>query len=82
MAEPIVLTGIGLGLVALGTAMGRGNGRLEAYRLTFPRDVRAEQVVAFARSLSGLLPPWWRRLVGGPVVVFEVTSNEHGIAQS
>jgi DNA helicase HerA-like ATPase len=53
---------------------------MRAYRLTFPRGVEAEQVVAFIRSLSGLLSPWWRRWIfGSPVVVFEIASDESGI---
>jgi hypothetical protein len=34
---------------------------MRAFRLTFPRAVETEQVVAFVRSLSGLLRPWWQR---------------------
>lgn len=81
MGDPVVLTGLGLGLVCLALVAGRsGTQDLVAFRLTFPRDTRPEQVVAFARSLSGLLPPWWRRVFAGtPAVIFEVASDEHGI---
>lgn len=81
MNDPVVLTALGFGLTGLalgaGTAASRG---LRAFRLTFPRETRPEQVVAFARSLSGFLPPWWRRLLGRtPVVTFEVAADERGI---
>ena len=77
-----VTTGfLALALVATAGAVGgrRGNG-LRAFRLTFPRGVQPEQVVAFGRSLSGLLPPWWRRWLGSPAIVFEVSADERGIS--
>jgi Type IV secretion-system coupling protein DNA-binding domain len=53
---------------------------LHAYRLTFPRSVRPEQALAFARSISGLLSPWWSRwLFGSPAVMFEVAADADGI---
>lgn len=80
MSDPAVLTGLGLGLIGLALLAGTSSNHLRAFRLTFPRDTRPEQVVAFARSLSGLLPPWWRRLLSGvPSVIFEVAADEHGI---
>lgn len=82
MSDPVVVTGLGLGLGLIGLALlaGTSSTAAQAFRLTFPRDTRPEQVVAFARSLSGLLPPWWRRwLAGTPAVTFEVTADEHGI---
>lgn len=80
MADPIVLTAVGLGLTGLALAVrGSGSHDLRAVRLTFPRDTRPEQVVTFARSLSGLLPPWWRRWLGTPAVIFEVAADERGI---
>lgn len=50
-----------------------------AVRLTFPRTVTAEQAVAAVRSLAGLLPPWWRRLLGTPVVTLEARADAGGI---
>jgi Type IV secretion-system coupling protein DNA-binding domain len=81
MSEPLALAGCGAGLAALVLASRSSAGpALQAFRLTFPRDTRPEQIVAFARSLSGLLPPWWRRLLGSPAVIFEAVSSEHGIS--
>ncbi|MDX6650010.1 MAG: hypothetical protein QOJ97_1961 [Solirubrobacteraceae bacterium] len=50
-------------------------GSRRQFRVTFPRGATAEQVRAFMRSLSGLLPPRWRRVLGAPVVVFEVRAE-------
>jgi TraM recognition site of TraD and TraG len=47
-------------------------------RLTFPRTVKADQVLAAARSLSGLLPPWWR-LDPAPSVTLEVRATAEGV---
>jgi hypothetical protein len=47
-------------------------------RLTFPRTVTADQVLAAARSLAGLLPPWWR-LDPAPSVVLEVRATAEGV---
>ncbi len=43
-------------------------------RLTFPRSVTADQAIAAARSLAGLLPPWWR-LDPTPSVTLEVRAT-------
>lgn len=80
MNEPILLLGLGVGLTGLALANLSNRQALQAFRLTFPRDTKPEQVVAFARSLSGLLPPWWRRLLERPVVILEVSADQHGIA--
>ena len=81
MNDPVVFTALGVGLIGLALAVSNSAAHgLHAVRLTFPRDTKPEQVVAFARSLSGLLPPWWRRLFGTPAVIFEVASDEHGIS--
>src|SRR5438067_2083606 len=48
-------------------------------RLTFPRGVTVEQVVDALRALTGLLPPWWRRLLGVPAVAIEVLATGAGI---
>jgi hypothetical protein len=47
-------------------------------RLTFPRTVKADQVLAAARSLSGLLPPWWR-LDPTPSVTLEARATAEGV---
>lgn len=81
MNDPLLVAWVGLGLIVLALAARMSRRRdLVAFRLTFPRDTRPEQVVAFARSLSGLLPPVWRRWRGTPAAIFEVASDQHGIA--
>lgn len=52
----------------------------QSYRLTFPRDVSGDQVVAALRGLHGLLPPAWKRLVSVPSVVVEAIGTAEGIA--
>jgi len=47
-------------------------------RLTFPRALTPQQSIAAARSLSGLLPPWWR-LGPAPSVTLEVGATAEGI---
>lgn len=78
MSDPALFAGLGLVGLAL-VAETAGGHELQAFRLVFPRDTRPEQVVVFARSLSGLLPPWWRRWLGTPAVIVEVAAGEHGI---
>lgn len=56
------------------------SGEVVALGLTFPRTVTPDQVVAAARSLAGLLPPWWRRLFGSPSVTLESRASAEGIA--
>lgn len=83
MSEVLIVMAVGFALVgaaAAGVSGGHRGGHTQAFRLIFPRDVKAEQVVAFARSLSGLLPPWWRRWLGAPRVVFEVSADDRGIS--
>jgi hypothetical protein len=72
---------VGLVGVAIG-AISRVRGRAAEERvvaLTFPRGLRAEQAVDALRALTGLLPPWWRRLFGAPAVVFDVVGMPAGI---
>lgn len=47
-------------------------------RLTFPRTLTPDQSIAAARSLAGLLPPWWR-LDPTPSVTLEVRATAEGI---
>jgi Type IV secretion-system coupling protein DNA-binding domain len=79
----LILAGIGvsIGAVSLGSRLIGGSRPSEhvADRVTFPREIRPEQLVAFARSISGLLPPWWRRWTGIPSVVLEVAADEERI---
>ncbi len=51
-----------------------------AVRLTFPRTISDTEAVAAFRSLTGLLPPWWRRIFGAPVAILEAHASPSGIA--
>lgn len=51
----------------------------QAFRLTFRRGVTADELEAFLRSLGGLLPPWWRRVLGTPSVLIETHATAGGI---
>lgn len=67
-------------LLALAAALGRSRGTTATvYRLTFPRTIDAGQLTAAFRALTGLLPPWWRRLLGRPTVTLEVHGSASGI---
>lgn len=46
--------------------------------LRFPRDQDEDGVRAFLGSISGLLPPWWRRWWHTPFVVSEIHANRTG----
>ena len=50
------------------------------FAVTYPRGSSPEQVVAFARSLSGLLVPRLMRLLGSPAVVIETCADHAGIS--
>jgi hypothetical protein len=52
----------------------------ERVQLIFPRTVSVDQAVAAARSLAGLLPPWWRRWLGTPSVTLEAWATAAGIS--
>jgi hypothetical protein len=53
--------------------------RRRTVRVTYPRDLKLDQVLAFTRSLSGLLAPRWQRLIGSPAVVIETRADPTGI---
>jgi len=81
MIELVIGTLIALGVVVLArTVAGSQSSGHRAYRLTFPYELTPAQVLAFTRSLGGLLPPWWQRIIGGsPAVTFEVRADSSGI---
>jgi hypothetical protein len=54
---------------------------LVGYELRFPRGLETEAVEAFVSALSGLLPPWWKRWLHSPVVIFETVADHSGIRQ-
>ncbi|MHB8681291.1 MAG: type IV secretory system conjugative DNA transfer family protein [Acidimicrobiales bacterium] len=54
--------------------------RVRVYELRFPSQLDTEAVKAFLRSLTGLLPPRWQRLLSSsPAVAFEVIATTSGI---
>lgn len=81
IALPIIgALGVG-GVLALRAAWSaaEATGR-RAVHLTYPRGTSPEQMVAFMRSLGGLLPPRWQRLIARPAVVIETVSDHAGIS--
>lgn len=52
---------------------------LVTYELRLPADLETENVGALVASLSGLLLPWWRRILAQPMVCFEVFADASGI---
>ncbi len=76
----IALALAGLAAVAVAARRFAPSGEVVTLGLTFPRTVTPDQVVTAARSLAGLLPPWWRRLFSSPSVTLESQASAEGIA--
>ena len=76
---PFAVLLIGLALVAAIRLFPLADGDRTVVKLTFPRGLRPEQAVDALRALSGLLPPWWRRLLGSPTVTLEHIATATGI---
>lgn len=49
------------------------------FRLSLHRGLTRAELEAFLAALSGLRPPWWRRWIDRPAVVFEVHSRDRSI---
>lgn len=77
MAEALILLAL-VGVVAAVFRFSGGPDEVAWVRLTFPRTVKADQAIAAARSLSGLLPPWWR-FTPAPSVTLEVRATAEGV---
>src|SRR5438309_2348878 len=76
----IVFAGLLFGVVVLRLGeMARLRATLVAYELRFPRGLDAGTVAQLLAGISGFLPPWWRRWLVTPFVVFEATATERGI---
>lgn len=75
MVAPAIL----VALAALRAVLATGV-RRRSYRLTFPRDLAPEAIVAALRGVHGLLPPAWQRLFRVPTVVVEAVGTAEGIA--
>ena len=63
-ATLIAVTAMAIAGIAVAARLLRESGEVAVVGLTFPRTVSADQATAAARSLAGLLPPWWRRFFG------------------
>lgn len=72
---------IAVGVLALGVLRRVAERTTErtTVELTFPRDLKVEQAVDALRALTGLLPSWWRRLLGLPTVTLELVAARTGI---
>ncbi|MCP3880851.1 MAG: type IV secretion system DNA-binding domain-containing protein [Sulfitobacter sp.] len=68
-----------LGLLLLRAADARElRHSLMCIELRFPKDQEEGGVQAFLGSISGLLPPWWRRWWHTPFIVSEVLADRTG----
>jgi energy-coupling factor transporter ATP-binding protein EcfA2 len=61
------------------TEQKRLRSRLVAYRLSFPRNLEAEEVTRVLAGFSGLLLPWWKRWLTSPFVALEIHASNSGI---
>lgn len=78
-ALPLAAGGLGL-LLALRWMIGRCHtSSRQIYEVGFPRGLDSAAVEAFARGLSGLRPPRWRRVLDMPAVVWEVKATAGAI---
>ena len=77
MTEALIYLAL-IGVLILLSRLLNESGEAVEVRLTFPRTVKADQVLAAARSLSGLLPPWWR-FDPSPSVTLEVRATAEGV---
>ncbi len=80
MAEPVLLLLAASGSAAAAARALHPPEERRVFVVAFPRDVTPEQAITALRSITGLLPPMWRRLVAGiPAVVLEVRADRAGI---
>lgn len=77
MTEALILLAL-IGVLVFASRLLNEPGEAVEVQLTFPRTVKADQVLAAARSLSGLLPPWWR-LDPAPSVTLEIRATAEGV---
>jgi len=73
-AVPVVVVALRWGFVA------REASRRRTFRLSFAYGTEPGQVVAFWRSVSGLLPPWWKRWRQSPALVLQTSADASGIS--
>jgi hypothetical protein len=67
-----------VGIIAVASLLPTDTTPAAVVRLTFPRTVTADQAIAAARSLAGLLPPWWR-FAPAPSVTLETRATAEGV---
>lgn len=81
MTELLVLVLLGTGLLAAARVwhVAQEARSRRTFKLTYPRGGTPDQALAFTRSLAGLLPSRWRRLIGSPSVVIESQADSTGI---
>jgi len=58
----------------------RARESLVCLRLRFPRGLDERSVQHLLAGVTGLLPPWWKRWLGTPVVILETEGTAAGIA--
>ncbi len=81
MTELLVLAILGGGLLVFSRVVYVADEvrNRRTFAVTYPRGSTPDQALAFTRSLSGLLLPRWRRLIGSPSVVIETDADPTGI---
>jgi hypothetical protein len=77
VTEALILLAVIVGFIVASRLLAEANAAA-AVRLTFPRTVTADQAIAAARSLAGLLPPWWR-FDPTPSVTLEARATAEGV---
>lgn len=77
MIEALILLAL-IGVLAAASRLAGSADDAAVVRITFPRTVTADQAITAARSLSGLLPPWWR-FDPAPSVTLEVRATAEGV---
>jgi hypothetical protein len=75
----LALAAAGLAGLAVVRALAARRSDPVAFELSFPRGLTPEDALAAIRSLSGLLPPWWRRPFGVPTITLEAVGTADGI---
>ena len=75
----LLATLLGAAATAKELALGSLRRSLVAYRLSFPRELDAEDVTNALGGFSGLLEPRWKRWLSTPYVVLETHATKSGI---
>ena len=76
---------LGVGAIGVGLVLARAieaaqyRSSLVGLDLRFPNQLDGQAVADFLASVTGILPPWWRRWLSRPFVVLEVRADAAGI---